>query len=153
MLGLVAERSCHAAAGRIEAFDREAGDQLQCLHRRTDSAERFLVAMPVQQSRAALHRRQCQSETARGALAFDELLEEPGAFGKRLGSGTRQEHRKFVAQGQQAGWLQPDDRCASLDIGHECIHGAPGLMACLVDKASRKERTPAAQRSAARRVR
>src|SRR5580704_7420712 len=83
MLDLVAERSGHAAAGRIKGFDLETGDQLQS-RRRTDRVECFLVAMPVQQSRPALHRGERQSESACAALAVDEFLKEKRASGEHL---------------------------------------------------------------------
>jgi len=48
MLGLVAERTGQAAAGRIEAFDREARHQLQRGDARRRGVERLLVAMGVE---------------------------------------------------------------------------------------------------------
>src|SRR6266851_5229173 len=84
MLGLVAEGSRHAAAGRVEGFDVETGDQLQRRYRRVDRVERLLVTMPVQQCRPAFHRSERQSEAARGALAVDKFLKELRASGERL---------------------------------------------------------------------
>src|SRR5205085_10736232 len=45
MLGLVAERAGHAAAGRVERLDSEAWDQLQGLCCGLDGAECLLVAV------------------------------------------------------------------------------------------------------------
>ena len=100
----------------FERLDGEAGDQLQRLHRGPDGSKRFLVAMPVQQCGPAFHRRQWQLEATRRALAFDELFEKLGALGERLGLCARQYRREFVAQCQQTGRFQPDDRRAGLEM-------------------------------------
>ena len=74
----VAERSGHAAAGRVEGFDSETGDELQRLCCSTDRGKRFLVAVPVQQCRAPVHWGQRQIEAARLAsvpLQFSDNLE------------------------------------------------------------------------------
>src|SRR5712671_6197819 len=46
VLGLIAERSCHATACRVEALYRKIGNELQSLDRRADRGKRFLVTMP-----------------------------------------------------------------------------------------------------------
>ena len=121
MLGLVAERAGHAAAGRLERLDSEAWDQLQGLCCGLDGAECLLVAVTVQQCRPAFHRVKCQLEATGRPLTIDEFLDQLGALGKRLCSRARQHRRKLVAQRQQARRLQPDDRRAGRDVRRECV--------------------------------
>ena len=122
VFGLVAERPGHAAAGRVKGFDLEAGDELQCLDRGADSGEGLLVAMAVQQRGLARHRFQAAARTGRrrvrrrripqtaGRVPASALLAEPGSSAG-----------KFVAQGQQAGRFEPDDRRAGSDMRGERV--------------------------------
>ena len=91
--------------------------------------------MPVQQRRAARHWRQRQLEPPGRALAIDKFLQELGALRERLCRGARQHCRELIAQGQQAGGLQPDDRCTGRDVRRECVQHTLRLMQCLVDEA------------------
>src|ERR1700730_9248771 len=104
--------------------------------------------MTVQQCRPPFHRCERQLEAARRTLAVDELLEELGPFGKRLGLATRQDRRELVAQRQETRGLEPDDRRAGRDVGGESVHHAACLRARLLDEPGGGEAPAAAQRAA-----
>ena len=129
-------------------------DQPQRLDRRVDGAERLLVAMAVQQRALARHRRERQVETAGLALGGDELLEQLGALAaSALVSASGQHRREFVAQGQQAGRFETDDRGAGGDRRRQRVEHAARLLARLVDQAGAEKGAAAAQRPADGRLR
>src|SRR5580658_9561384 len=86
MFGLVAEGAGHAAAGRLEGLDLEAGDELQRGDARAQRVESLLVAMAVQQ-RLARRRLDLELPAAGGAFGRDEFLEEPRLLGERRAGG------------------------------------------------------------------
>src|SRR5689334_17736217 len=108
MLGLVAERAGHAAAGRIEGLDLESRHQLEggeaCAH----DVESLLMAVAVDERLAGTWLR-LEFETARGAFLSDEFLEELGALGKRRGVGAGEKGGDLIAQGEETGGLQSDN--------------------------------------------
>ena len=102
----------------FERLDLQLRDQPQRLGRRIDGAERLLVAMAVQQRGPAWHRCERQVKAAGLALGGDKFLEQL-ARGRRAPcvSASGQHRREFVAQGQQAGRFETDDRGAGGDAG------------------------------------
>src|SRR6202022_1442792 len=93
-----------------------------------------------------------QLKAARRTLAVDELLEELGPFGKRLGLATRQDRRELVAQRQETRGLEPDDRRAGCDGGGESAPHSACLRSRLLDETGGEKAPAAAQRAAPNRV-
>ena len=153
MLGLVAERAGHAAAGRVEGLDLELRDQPQRLGRRADRAERLLVAMAVQQRGAARHRRERQLEAAGLALGWRRIPRRAGrasasavvsAPGNIAGNSSRKVNR-------QAG-SSPTIGVPAAICGASASSMRRASFARLVDEAGREKRAAAAQRPADRRL-
>src|SRR5579883_1380972 len=152
MLGLVAEGSCHAAAGALEALDLEPGHEAKRGDARADEVERLLMAMAVQHGLAG-ERLELGREAAGCRLGGDEFLEEQRVLGERLCLGAGQHGRQLVAQRQEARGLKAHDRHAARDKRLERGEEARGLALCLIDEARRQEGATAAERAFARRRR
>ena len=93
-------------------------------------------------------RRELGREAACLGLGGDEFLEELRLRGERAGFGAGKQRRKFVAQGQEAGRLEPDDRRARGDVRRERGQHAARLGSRLLDEPDAEEGAAAAQRTA-----
>ena len=128
MLGLVAERARHAAAGRIEGLDLEAGHELQRRGAGAGGGEGLLVAMRVQHRFA----RRAARAAARSGRPWPRRRRIPrrawrcaaSARGSRRPAASAQQ---LVAQGQEARRLEPDDRHARGDVRRQRRDQAPRL--------------------------
>ena len=108
--------------------------------------------MAVQQCSPAGHRRQGQLKPAGRALGVDEFFEQLSPCRQRLGRRAGQQRRKLVAQGQQAGGFEADDRDAGSNMRRQRVDRALRLMPRFIDQAGGKKGPAAAQRPAARRI-
>ena len=109
VLGFVAVRARHAAAGRRNLVNALGAGQRQRLERRTERVHRLLVAVSVHQDplRPA---RSAKREPARPRFGGDELLEGHDAAGDESRVVRADELRVGVADHGHAARLEPDDR-------------------------------------------
>src|SRR6185437_14734804 len=149
MLGLVTEGAGHAATGAVERLDLEPWDELQRGDAGLSDAERLLVTVAMQH-RLARQRRQIKPQPYRGFLFGDELVEELCAGGERPRLAAGQQSRELIAQGEETGRLEADDRHAALDEGRQRRDQAPRLDLRFIDEAGGKEGAAAAEGSRAR---
>src|SRR6185436_8462716 len=63
--------------------------------------------------------------------------------------GAREQHAVLIAQSEEAGWLEADDRHSMRQPRRERIQNAFGFAARFVDQTRSKKRAPAAKRPAA----
>src|SRR5215207_2960992 len=124
-LRVVAEGAGHAAAG-------------------------LLVAVAVEMRLAALLVAQGEGGGAGGDVLRQQLLDEERRRGERRDLGLRQEVQELVAEGVEAGRLEPDDAAARRDERRQRVERAPRLFARLLDQARREEGAAAAQGTALR---
>ena len=106
---------CHSTTIR-SIVRSSSGDQPQrALHRR-HRAEGLLVAVAMQIGLPA-DRLQRQRQPPGLRLAQQELLEQQADAASRVGLLARDQRRKLVAQGEEAGRLQPDDALPARTCG------------------------------------
>ncbi len=143
---LVAEGAGHAAAARLDRVHRQVRDEPNDpLHRR-QRAEALLVAVAVQHRLAFGQGMKVEMEAPGLRLTRQELFEQQGAPGHAPGVLARQQRQRLVAEGEEAGGLQPDHRHAGGDVGEQGVERAADLGAGLVHHADRQVRAAAAQR-------
>jgi hypothetical protein len=89
----------------------------------------------------------CRPADATRSSIFSRARNSANSMARRTAPRLRprQQRTELVAQGEQAGWLQPDHRQGA----RQPAQGAPGLGARLLDHARREKRAAAAQRTAA----
>src|SRR5436305_1425376 len=101
------------------------------------------MAMAVNQ-RTFGYRPERQLEPAGRSLAYQEFLEHQ-RMQRELRRTVGLEHgRHFIAESQDAAWLQPDHRHPAREVGRKRRDHALGLTLGVIDPANREERTPAA---------
>src|SRR5262245_27337378 len=144
VLCLEAERSGHAAAARVDLAHLEPGP-LERGDRRARADHGLLMAVPVEQRSAhgpgAVLERETEPATA---LTNEELLEEharPRDLSRLL---RAHQLDVLVAQREETGWLETDDRHAARRERREPRHVPLGVRLRLVEHALRDEGTPAA---------
>ena len=101
----VAERAGHAAATGFDGFDTEIGNETKYLFDRLECAERFLMAVAVNQ-RFARHGAERQFQAAGFRLANQKFLEQQCVRADALGFVVRAEREQFVAKRQETARLQ-----------------------------------------------
>ena len=138
-LGLIAEGARHAAAGRGDRRNRQIRRLAQRRERGVESAEALLMAMAVH-----MRLRRHRPKRERNLFARHPLAEGDRAARERSRFAARQQGQEFVAQGQQAGGLEADDR----RVARERRQRPPGFGARLLDQAGRKIGAAAAERTA-----
>ena len=116
---------------------------------RAHGAEGLLVAMAVQMRRAPALVGERQGHAAGGEIGRERLLEQEGGRRQRLDLRLRQQRGELVAEGEEAGRLEPDDPRAPRHEGRERVERAAGLPPRLVDQARREVGAAAAERAAA----
>ena len=118
VLRLEAEGAGHAAAAGIDEFDVVAGDEAQCPHRGLAANERLLVAVRMQQDphREVVSKKVRDLGVVRRELRH-EFIDEDGLIGDQGGGFARNEVGVFVAEGEEAGRFDADDRRALLGVG------------------------------------
>ena len=100
------------------------------------------------QKRALLYRRELQIEPSGGRFARQKFLEQQ----RILGNASRRialHKLDFVAEAEQAAWLEADDRHVPFNIWRKRSERALRFRSRLVHFSDRKERPAAAQGSAA----
>src|SRR2546427_117058 len=113
VLALDPDRPRHAATARVDLRHVEARPP-ECLDRGRRAHERFLVTVTMEQ-RLAPVRRERKREPAT-PLALQELLEEQAPSGDRPGRVGPEQVDVLVAQREEAGGLEPDDRDPILGV-------------------------------------
>src|SRR5215218_9527457 len=93
---------------------------------------------------------QGQSGGAGGDVLCQQLREGEGRRGERRDLGLRQEVQELIAEGIEAGRLEPDDAAARRDERRQGVERPPRLFARLLDQARREEGAAAAQGTALR---
>ena len=86
---------------------------------------------------------------AGGEVGGEQLLEQEGRRGERRDLGLRQERGELVAEGEEAGGLEPDDAAPRATNGDRASSVRRASCARLVDQAGREEGAAAAERAAA----
>ena len=102
---------------------------LDCRH----GCECLLVAVAVQQNVRLVPRDRPAMRPASVSRARNSSKRR-ACFARRSASATGQHREEFVAQGEQAGRLEPDDGHAAGDEGLRRIQHAPRLAAGLLDE-------------------
>ena len=138
VLALVAEQAGHAAAAAVERLHGRPRRELERADRRRRADERLLVAVRVQDHRAA-------GRQLRRVELEQRLLEQARRGGDALDARvTGQQPRVVVADGEDAARLQPGQRDAPLRERVEQLQVAGGVAAGVVDEALAEHRAPAA---------
>src|SRR5271154_2946895 len=111
MAALVAKRPRHPAASGVQRFEFQPLDARQQAGFRTESCDRFLMAMSMQErSRGQPRRRES------GSLTRQELAEQQGPVSERGCPWVmREKRRQLVPESQDAARLQADDVRTAVD--------------------------------------
>ncbi len=140
-------RPCRSSSTRSFRPCR-SGDQAQHLFHRLEGAERFLVAMAVNDGLVG-DRSERQLQSSGLGLADQKFLEQQRMRADGFRGVVGPQRQQFVAQRQKAARLETDDRHAARGkrrIGRDqTIEFGP----CLIDQPRRQERAAAAERAAA----